>query len=40
MKRYGNYIMTEQYDRVEQMIYGKEEMLRMIANTLTLYDYL
>lgn len=32
--------MTEQYDRVEQMIYGKEEMLRMIANTLTLYDYL
>lgn len=32
--------MTEQYDRVEQIIYGKEEMLRMIANTLTLYDYL
>lgn len=39
MKRYGNYIMTEQYDRVEQIIYGKEEMLRMIANTLTLYAY-
>lgn len=36
MKRYGNYIMTEQYDRVEQISYGKEEMLRMIANTLTL----
>lgn len=40
MKRYGNYIMTEQYGRVEQICYGKEEMLRMIANTLTLYDYL
>lgn len=39
MKRYGNYIMTEQYDRVEQICYGKEEMLRMIANTLTLYAY-
>ncbi len=40
MKRYGNYIMTEQYDRVVQICYGNEEKLRMTANTLTLYDYL
>lgn len=39
MKRYGNNIMTELYGRVEQICYGKEEMLRMIANTLTLYAY-
>lgn len=32
--------MTEQYGMVEQICYGKEEMLRMIANTLTLYAYL
>ncbi|WP_273530771.1 hypothetical protein [Leyella lascolaii] len=31
--------MTEQYGMVEQICYGKEEMLRMIANTLTLYAY-
>lgn len=31
--------MTELYGRVEQIRYGKEEMLRMIANTLTLYAY-
>lgn len=40
MKRYGNNIMTEQYGRVEQICYGKEEKLRMTANTITLYDYL
>lgn len=40
MKRYGNNIMTELYGRVEQICYGKEEKLRMTANTLTLYDYL
>lgn len=40
MKRYGNNIMTEQYGMVEQICYGKEEKLRMTANTLTLYDYL
>lgn len=28
--------MTEQYGRVEQICYGKEEKLRMTANTLTL----
>lgn len=28
--------MTEQYGMVEQICYGKEEMLRMIANMLTL----
>lgn len=32
--------MTEQYGRGEQICYGKEEKLRMTANTLTLYDYL
>lgn len=32
--------MTELYGRVEQICYGNEEKLRMIANTLTLYDYL
>ena len=36
MKRYGNNIMTELYGRVEQICYGNEEKLRMIANTLTL----
>lgn len=39
MKRYGNNIMTELYGRVERICYGNEEMLRMIANTLTLYAY-
>lgn len=28
--------MTEQYGMVEQICYGKEEKLRMTANTLTL----
>lgn len=28
--------MTELYGRVEQICYGNEEMLRMIANPLTL----
>lgn len=32
--------MTELYDRVVQICYGKEEKSRMTANTLTLYDYL
>lgn len=31
--------MTEQYGMVEQICYDKEEMLRMITNTLTLYAY-
>ncbi len=39
MKRYGNNIMTELYGRVERICYGNEEMLSMIANTVTLYAY-
>lgn len=31
--------MTGQCDRTERICYGRDEMLRMIANTLTLYAY-